>query len=271
MYYTGVSFKTSQQDIRDILIAMLSELGFEGFEEGDDSLQAFIPEADYPAENVAEIAATLGLEPEISAIAPKNWNEEWESHFSPVTIEGFCTVRATFHPADTSVQHDIVITPKMSFGTGHHATTMLMMQQMRNMDFAGRSLLDFGAGTGILAILAHKLGAASITAIDNDEWAYENMLENMPRNNADSITVLKGSLEVVAGSTYDIILANINRHILLQYMDDMYRALNPGGVLLLSGIMHEDEDVVSEAATRSGFLFTAKNAMDKWILLQYGR
>jgi ribosomal protein L11 methyltransferase len=169
------------------------------------------------------------------------------------------------------VPYEIIITPKMSFGTGHHATTRLLIQQMKNIDFAGKSVLDFGTGTGVLAILAKKLGAGEVLAIDNDEWSYENTLENIAANKVNSIVVKKGSLELAEGRKFDIILANINRHILLQYMVQMHHVLPEHGMLLMSGILDADEQIVLTEARHAGFKNTSVFAEGKWLCIVVAR
>jgi ribosomal protein L11 methyltransferase len=203
-------------------------------------------------------------------IQPQNWNAAWEAGFSPVIVPGFCTVRADFHEPVNDTPYEIVITPKMSFGTGHHATTRLMMAAMRGMDFNAKRVLDFGTGTGILAILASKLGAREITAIDNDEWSVENSLENVAANGAQNISVLNGSLEITEGvPPFTIILANINRHILLQYLQQMKAIIVDGGELLLSGILQEDEQIITQAALNVGFRRAAISTEGDWIALKF--
>jgi ribosomal protein L11 methyltransferase len=164
-----------------------------------------------------------------------------------------------------------VITPKMSFGTGHHATTQLMMTLMQDIDFRDRTVFDFGSGTGILAILAAKLGASSVLAADNDEWSAENAQENVLQNSTPQVAVLHGSIEQAADKTYDVVLANINRHILLQYMHQMYACLNSGGTLLMSGLLTEDFDMVHDAAVNEGFSFVRRAEMNNWIAIQFAK
>ena len=269
MNYVQITFAAADETLREVLVAYLAEQGFESFEEDSNGLQAYIQQDKYDRTLLGELEDELGVIGIAAIIEQQNWNEEWEKGFSPVTVDGFCTIRATFHEPDESVEHDIIITPKMSFGTGHHATTQLMVQQMREIDFAGKAVLDFGSGTGVLAILAQKLGATDITAIDNDEWSYENTIENMGYNDTEDIEVLKGSLEVVAGKKYDIILANINRHILIQYMADMKGTLNPGGTIIMSGILDEDEKIVTSEARKAGLEPVAKTQLDNWICLSF--
>lgn len=264
MKYLKLSFDTADATEREILVAMLAEAGFESFEEEGNLLHAYIDEAGYD-DNTAEVVTHVYQGAIIrETIEQQNWNAAWEEGFHPVTVEGFCTIRAGFHQPDNSVPYEIIITPKMSFGTGHHATTRLMIQQMRDMDLVDKDVLDFGTGTGVLAILAKKLGAKCVTAIDNDEWSYENTLENAAANNSGEIEVLRGSLEVVTGRKYDVILANINRHILMQYMQEMSDLLRPGGMLVMSGILEQDETIVTTEAGKAGFSIQYVTHEDKW-------
>jgi len=251
MDYFELSFEVSGE-LRDRLIAELGELKAEGFEERDDLLKAFFPENDLDIAAIEKLCADLSIQFEKTRIAKQNWNEVWEQNFEPVNLPGFCTIRASFHAPDPSARFDIVITPKMSFGTGHHATTRLMMQAMKDLPLDGATVLDFGTGTGILAILALKLGARSVMAIDNDSWSVENARENAVNNDAAAIQIRDGSLEILGNPHFDIILANINRHILLQYMADMRAMLREGTYLVVSGIMPEDEAIISESAEKNG-------------------
>lgn len=271
MIYTQVVMTTADATLREILTAELAEAGFEGFVEDADVLQAFINKDLFDADLLKEIADSYNIAYKLTDIAQQNWNAEWESGFSPVTVDGFCTVRADFHEPDTTVLHDIIITPKMSFGTGHHATTQLMLQTMRDIDHKGKKVLDFGTGTGVLAILAEKLGALSVMAIDTDEWSYENTIENIERNNAKDIEVKKGSLEVVEGEMYDIILANINRHILIQYMRNMKAMLNNDGYILMSGILNEDESIIATEAAKAGLQLVNNHMQNNWLCLVFSK
>jgi len=268
MNHCRIAFFTQNEDLRGRLIANLDEAGFTAFEETDDALLAFIPQSARGSIQLEQIMP----EPvrwEETVIEPQNWNAVWEGSFEPVTVPGFCTVRAAFHAANPDTPHDIVITPKMSFGTGHHATTRMMMQGMQELDFAGTRVLDFGTGTGILAILAQQLGAAEVLALDNDEWSVENAHENVATNGATGVQVLAGSLEVAGSEQFDIILANINRHILLQYMPQMRKLLKAGGGLLLSGIMRADEAIITDSALASGLTKKATRQEGDWIALQF--
>lgn len=254
----------------DVLVAQLSAAGYEGFEERTGQLIAYIPEADFDQTVLEALLQPLDLQYTREEIQPVNWNALWESNFEPVLVGSFCGIRAGFHPPfQQRLQHEIVITPKMSFGTGHHATTFSMIQLMQPLSLTGKKVFDFGTGTGILAILAKKMGAAQTDAIDIDDWAVENSKENAVENKAADIRIWQAdSLQNIPGP-YDILLANINRNILLQYMADMRRLLVPGGLLLLSGIMTQDEPAILESAALQGLQRQQQVEKDNWLAMKF--
>ncbi len=194
MQFVKVTFPVSGQDVCDMLTALLADMGYDGFEETEGRLLAYIESSKFSEDALKSVAEQTSVNYETEIIAPQNWNALWESNFPPVIVEDFCTIRAHFHDIEITTPYEIQITPKMSFGTGHHATTQLMMLMMREIEFAGKSVLDFGTGTGVLAILAEKLGADNILAIDNDAWCIENAIENAGRNDCKRIMVKGGSL-----------------------------------------------------------------------------
>src|SRR5882757_8665315 len=212
--YIEIVFPVSQQAAKDELIAQLSIRGFEGFEEERNALKAFIRRQDLDETELRSFCNEQGLRFTQSEIENKNWNAEWEANFQPVVIDDFCAVRAGFHPAVPGIQYDIIITPKMSFGTGHHATTWMMVKAMAGIDFNHRPVFDFGTGTGVLAILAEKLGAKEIVAIDNDDNSIENAAENLAANGCRRCHLFK-SADLNGIGHFDIILANINRNTIL--------------------------------------------------------
>ena len=271
MQHIKVTFATPVQETADMLIALLSAAGFDGFEETDNELLAYVAAASFDPEEVATIAGMQGVDYKTETIESQNWNALWESNFQPVVVAGLCTIRAHFHTIAVTTPYEIVITPKMSFGTGHHATTQLMMMLMAGMDMKGKSVIDFGTGTGVLAILAEMLGAAPILAIDNDSWSVENAIENTQRNNCKHITVQQASLEDIADGTCSVLLANINRHILLDHMPALYNRLNHGGTILMSGLLVADQEIILDAATAAGFKFDKVQELNGWIAMLFDK
>lgn len=271
MTYDKITFHTENVSLREILIAELAALGFDGFEEKENGLEAYMTAGAYEIEQVEEIASKYSVSYEVGSIAQQNWNAEWERNFQPVIVEGFCTVRADFHKIPVNTPYEIIITPKMSFGTGHHATTRLVMKEMSLLDFNGKKVFDFGTGTGILAILAEKLGATEVLGIDNDQWSYDNAIENLQRNSTNHTTISLEPIDSLQGITYDIILANINRHILLEYMGQMHQLLKPGGKILMSGLLQEDEPIIRDAAAVAGFVYKKTETLNNWIVLLFER
>jgi len=271
MSFTTIKFTTSDPVMQELLIADLYEMpGITGFEETDEGLIAYVDPDLIAWEAIQKTAQLRNLQFETGQLAERNWNEEWERNFSPVVVDDFCYIRADFHPAYKAVQHEIIITPKMSFGTGHHATTQMMISLMRQVRFDGKKVFDFGTGTGILAILTEYLGAAAILAVDYDIWSYENALENCSKNNTEKIQLMQGTLEDVSDTGFDIILANINRNILLQYMPAMAEMLSPNGILLLSGILAgDDEPAIIQAAEAQQLHAVQSLTKDKWAAIKF--
>ena len=251
------------------IVALLADEPYEGFEEKDNGLHAYISDVNFNEAVLKGVLQNYGLDYAITQIPKTNWNKSWEEHFDPVMIEGFCTVRADFHDIKVDTPYEIIITPKMSFGTGHHATTKLMMLQMKEMDFQGKTVYDFGTGTGILAILASKLGAATIAGVDHEEWAVENARENFARNSADHVRVELGSIEKLPQSPCDMMLANINRHVLLEYMGQIRSRLKNSGMVLMSGILLEDRSIIESAATSEGLQLVQARSSGDWLSLRF--
>jgi ribosomal protein L11 methyltransferase len=269
--YIQITVETENNDESDILVARLSQAGFEGFEEEPGNLHAFIPETLYDAA-IAEkiITGVKGVaDPyhtffKIQWIEPKNWNAAWEKDYEPVVVDDFCAVRAHFHEPVPGVRYDLVITPKMSFGTGHHATTYLMIATMRNLDFSHRSVLDFGTGSGVLAVLACKMGAGSVLAIDSDEWSIENALENAKVNACSAIRIEKrDSLD--GTGRFDLILANINLRVILGHLDNIRQHLTGSGVFIGSGVLESDEEKIRIKAASAGFTLERGMVRDNWM------
>ena len=259
----------ANESLHDILIAELSEIGYDGFEESTGLLKAYIPQMDFAENELNILLNKYNLKYSLSIIKKQNWNTVWESNFEPVQVEDFVGIRAHFHPAFQNVEHEIVITPKMSFGTGHHATTYMVMQLMRGLPgWKGASVFDFGTGTGILAILAEKLGATRVLAVDNDDWCIENASENISINNCQYVDIQKLD-SVSVKEQFQIILANINRNIILDNIQALRNAMQTGGQLLLSGLLKEDETDITAACLALGLTHKKTVERNGWIALWF--
>jgi len=245
MNYLQFEFEIENAVENEILIALLTNAGFESFEEENKMLKAFTREKDFKEDALSEILKIVPVKFRRTLIPPQNWNAEWESSFEPVIVNDFAAVRAAFHSPVKNVQHEIIITPKMSFGTGHHATTYLMIGQMAELDLAGKTVLDFGTGTAVLAILAEKMGTADIDAIDNDDWSIENSDENIRTNDCYHIKLHKADT-ISINKTYDIILANINLNVILANLAAIVKVSKAGTLALLSGFLKTDEATLLE-------------------------
>lgn len=262
------------EDIADILIDELSQYGYEGFQYTEQGFTAYIPESDFNAETLQQLNALQWL-PEsytlthtTEKIAARNWNKEWEDNFTPVVIDNRIQIRAGFHESLPDMEYDIIIEPKMSFGTGHHATTALMLRTIAEHapQFKDKRVLDMGCGTGILSIMASKAGASEITGIDIDDWAYHNAQENMQNNHTENIRIKIGDAGLLKNEQlFDIILANINRNILLDDMQHYVAHLAPGGVLIMSGFYTEDLPVIREEATKNKLTYRSHSTENNWI------
>ncbi|TRW23379.1 50S ribosomal protein L11 methyltransferase [Flavobacterium zepuense] len=256
----------------EILMAELGEKPFESFEETENGLSAYIQKQFWTEDVLSDIqileSEEFTITYEFEEIEQVNWNEEWEKNFEPIDVDNTCRVRAPFHEK-IDVTYDIVIEPKMSFGTGHHETTFMMIQHLLETDVAGKKTLDMGCGTAILAILAEMKGAQPIDAIDIDNWCYLNSIENAERNNCSHISVYEGDAALLQGKSYDVIIANINRNILLNDMQQYVNCLNKGGILLLSGFYEEDIPAIDESCTEKGLTFVKKHQKNNWVSLKY--
>ena len=271
--YIGYHFTISPIELgSEILIAELGEKAFESFMETETGISAFV-QKELWTENILEDIQIL-TNPEFTIsftyeeIEQVNWNEEWEKNFEPIEVDGKCHVRAPFHEK-TSAEFDIVIEPKMSFGTGHHETTHMMIQHILETDCTHKKTLDMGCGTAILAILAEMKGAQPIDAIDIDNWCYLNSIENAERNNCNHISVYEGDAALLAGKKYDIIIANINRNILLNDMQSYVDCLNENGILFLSGFYTEDIPVISESCHSKGLQYVKQFERNNWVALKF--
>lgn len=273
--YIGYHFTVTPKDPgAEILLAELGELPFESFEETETGLSAYV-QKEFWNENILEDIFILKsgefkIDYTHEEIEQVNWNEEWEKNFEPIAVNDECYVRAPFHEK-RDVKYDIVIEPKMSFGTGHHETTFMMIQHLLETDVTGMKTLDMGCGTAILAILAEMKGAQPIDAIDIDNWCYLNSIENAERNNCRHISVYEGDASLLKGKSYDLIIANINRNILLQDMKQYSDCLNAGGLLLLSGFYEEDIPYINEACVAEGLSFVKKHQKNNWVSLKYSK
>ena len=271
--YLEYNFKvTPVQPASDILIAELGEVQFESFVETEDGVQAYIKKEEwYP--NILDDLQILSnplfsIDYDFSEIEQENWNATWESNFNPIQVGQQCVIRAPFHEKP-KVEYDIVIEPKMSFGTGHHETTLMMLQHILEHDFKGKSVLDMGSGTGVLAILAAMKGAAAIDAIDIDNWCYLNAMENVERNNCNHINVYEGTADLLVDQQYDIIIANINRNILLEDIPTYVKCLKKGGILFVSGFYNEDISQISERCKEVGLKFEKNLEKNNWVAVKY--
>lgn len=254
-----------------MLIALLGEMGYEGFEQEDERLHAFIGEAGFDEPALQELLAAHGLTYTLQRIEERNWNAEWEANFQPVVVEGFCAIRAHFHPPMPEVRHELIITPKMSFGTGHHATTYMMLHAMRDIDLTGKRVLDFGTGTGVLAILAERLGAESVVAIDNDDWSIENALENVAANGCTRIEVLKKDKVADITGLFGVILANINKNVIVDQLGALGQQLKEDGVILLSGLLQDDAEEIENEAAKNNLSVSGRMTKGSWICLKSGK
>jgi len=254
----------------EILIALLSLQPFESFEETDEGFNAFIAAKAATAEldqSLNQNLQSFDYQLDKEFIPYQNWNALWESNFESIVIRDFCGIRADFHPSITNVQYELLIQPKMAFGTGHHETTYMVVDNMQKLPFHGAKVLDYGCGTGILAILASKLGAKHIDAIDIELASYENTMENAQMNQVNNIQAFHGTLDNILDADYDIILANINRNVILDSLPTLYQKLNPQGTLVVSGIILEDEDTLKDAAQQNHFTINQIHHKNNWICM----
>lgn len=269
MQYTEVKFSIEPYEPwADVLSAELGEIGFESFIEEDGFLLAYIDESLFSEDALKNVDTMKMDDVEVSystkVLEQQNWNKEWESNFDPVYVDDQICVRATFHQPEPQYPYEIIIDPKMSFGTGHHATTHLMLSQMQSVDFKGKSVLDMGSGTGVLAIFAAMRGANPVYAIDIDEWCSINARENAERNGVEFIEIMHGGKEKIPGMKVDVILANINRNILLDQLELYATALNDYGILHMSGFYQEDVESLVNEANKYGLKFISQKSRGDW-------
>ena len=271
MDYTVLHIAVSDDEQAEILTAELADFPFESFETGDGVLKAYIPQerlADCK-EQVDGLLARYGVAGRYISIETQNWNALWESNFPAVDVEGRLRIRAPFHEAAPAGETEVIVMPKMSFGTGHHATTWLMSRAALDLGVAGRTGLDMGSGTGVLAIVAARCGAAHVDAVDIDDWADENCRENVAANGvADRVEPMLGDVGRIAGRCYDFILANINRNVLVADMPAYAAALVPGGDLVMSGFLEADTATVTQAAAEQGMETVAAETREGWMMIR---
>ena len=260
------------ESLMDLLVGELLEYGFESFSEEENMLIAYLPESGYRNNLLKDLDFFKdhpGVKISEDLLEDKNWNEEWERNYQPVTIAGKCHVRAPFHEPEPGILFEIVIEPKMAFGTAHHETTQLMATWLMDLEVRGKEVLDMGCGTGILAILANKMGARCVIGIDNDEWAWQNALENFRLNGVESGEVIHGDSHQIESGRYDLILANINRNILLQDLEIYTRGLKKGGQILLSGFYESDRNAIEMESLEAGLNFTGIRTLNNWAVMLF--
>jgi ribosomal protein L11 methyltransferase len=261
----------SEED-KSILIAELLGLGFESFVDEEYSLRAYIPENIFKEGMIKDLSVIHDnpeVKFEVRPLEDKNWNQEWESNYQPVTIAGKCHVRAPFHPSFKNIAYEIIIKSEMSFGTAHHETTRLMATWLLELDITGKEVLDMGCGTGILAILANKMGARYVIGIDNDEWASHNAVDNFRINEVTDGDVYPGDAALIGRDRFDLILANINRNVLLQDMKAYCEGLRENGRLLLSGFYQKDMESIAVSASGSGLHLTGDRNLNDWAVMLF--
>ena len=268
MDYHKFTFETGDPEL---LLAFIQDLPFDSFEVEEKALQAYIPvqdDTESMRKKLGGLKERFDFNYSHIFIPYRNWNSLWESNFSPIRVKDFCGIRAEFHPPfDPLVAHEIQIQPKMAFGTGHHATTWMMIDQMAKLDFKNKKVLDFGCGTGILAILAEKMGATAIDGVDIESPAIENTLEHLSLNTCTQITTYEGTLDQLVNQRYQIILANINRNVILKSLPTLYTQLEKGGFLLISGFIQADTNLLQKATQQQGLVVREIQTREKWICM----
>lgn len=272
-----ITITPEEEFIKDILAASLAEIGFESFVQTESGMTAYILSKNFDERSYNETIASFlsdyenyNIESQFNEIASTNWNEEWEKHyFKPIIINEECVIHSSFHENIPNARYDILIDPKMAFGTGHHETTSLMLSAMLDTDLTDRSVLDMGCGTAVLAILAAMKGAKRIVAIDIDEWAYNNSSENIKLNNTERIEVKLGGAEILDDEKYDYIFANINRNILLNDMHRYIRSMEKGSFLFMSGFYESDIPVIKEEAERLGLNYVKHSEKNGWVAVKF--
>ena len=272
MQYSEIDIRLQQVNpFADILVARLNEVRFESFLEDKNGVKAYIPtcllDTGILESILSEISKLTEISFTINTLKKENWNAKWESNYPVVVVNENCVVRSHFHNPISDIEYDLVITPKMSFGTGHHETTVLMMNEMFSLDLKGRSVLDIGSGTGVLTILASKLGARDLVGIDVDEWAFKNAKENSDLNNISNIHFIHGDINVIGNVRYDVVLANINRNCILNDIEKYVSIMNHSAEILLSGFLEEDILLILNKTEQLGLELVVSKNKNKWQML----
>jgi len=276
MEYVEVTFHLSPKEPwNDLLADALGEIGFESFMDQDELFLAYVQKSEFSEEALKEIWVLnedeVAVQYEYQTVPNENWNKKWEDNFHPVDVDDQVIIRASFHQIDKSYPYEILIDPKMAFGTGHHQSTFLMVMQMLSLDFSEKRVLDMGSGTGVLAILAKMRHAGYTKAVDNNDWAYESTKENVEANGYPDIEVVLGDIDSVKSDQYDVILANINRNIVIDQMSYYVKMLPDGGELLTSGFFEHDASLIMDAATKAGFTLIKENYRNDWAQLTFAK
>ncbi len=264
------------QEFSEFLIALLDLYEYEGIHEREKIIDSYITFENFNLESLKEIQSSLlamecRMSWDVEVIADQNWNKVWESNFEPVLIDTRCAIRASFHPEFREFTYTITIEPKMAFGTGHHQTTRLMIEQMLQLEFRNMKVLDMGCGTGVLGILASLMGASEVVSIDFDNWAYQSTMENVTKNHIKNLTAIEGNKNSIPSATFDIILANINRNTLLEQMKEYAQHTHQKSLLIVSGILEEDLNSIEAAADKAQFQLLKSNSLDNWIMMMFER
>jgi|TARA_B100000902_G_scaffold313291_1_gene303698 ribosomal protein L11 methyltransferase len=272
MEYIEVDIEIEKSEVfSDIVVARLNEIEFETFLENDNGVRCYIQAKLFDKKKLDieldKIKQYTKLNFNINHVAQKNWNEEWEKNFKPVQINSHCLIRSEFHNNSGNFKDEIIITPKMSFGTGHHETTFLMINELYNLDLNDKSILDMGSGTGVLSIVASKNGAKQVVGIDIDEWAFQNSIDNAKLNNTENISFLHGDIKLIENQDFDIILANINRNIIEKDIEEYYNLLSDKGDLLISGFLVEDVDFIINLSINNRFNVINKKNKGQWSMV----
>lgn len=272
MEYIEVDIEIEKSEVfSDIVVARLNEIEFETFLENDNGVRCYIQATLFDKKKLDieldKIKQYTKLNFNINHVAQKNWNEEWEKNFKPVQINSHCLIRSEFHNNSGNFKDEIIITPKMSFGTGHHETTFLMINELYNLDLNDKSILDMGSGTGVLSIVASKNGAKQVVGIDIDEWAFQNSIDNAKLNNTENISFLHGDIKLIENQDFDIILANINRNIIEKDIEEYYNLLSDKGDLLISGFLVEDVDFIINLSINNRFNVINKKNKGQWSMV----